>query len=114
SRIELPETTTTVPSLRAATPALGTEETRLQFVPFQFSMPTVPAAQMSLAEIAAIAWRFLLTFGCGLGLETLLQLVPSQWSTKGSHPCDALGLTIPTAQTFDGESAATALSAGPP
>ena len=31
--------------------------TRLQLVPFQFSMPTVPAAQMSLAEMAAIPWR---------------------------------------------------------
>src|SRR6516165_12015173 len=102
SRIELPETTTTVPSLRAATPALGTEETRLQLVPFQFSIPTDPAAQMSLAEMAAIAWSHLLSFGCGSGLETWLQLVPSQCSTTGSHPSDALGLTIPTAQTLDG------------
>jgi hypothetical protein len=55
-------TTTTVPSLRVDIPTkpdtpLGTEETMLQLVPFQFSIPTVPAAQMSLAEMAEIALR---------------------------------------------------------
>src|SRR6516165_7788169 len=113
SRMELPETTTTVPSLRAATPELGTEETRLQLVPFQFSIPTVPAAQMSLAEMAAIALRLRLALRFGSGLETWLQLVPSQCSTRGIHP-KFEGLTHPTAQTLDGESAATPKRSGPP
>ena len=50
----------------------------------------------------------------GSGLETWLQLVPSQCSTNGRHSNAELGLTIPTAQTLDGESAATPKSAGPP
>ena len=91
-------TATTVPSLRAVTPNSELEAVPasgllmiVQLVPFQCSIsvaaPPVdllnaPTAQMSLAEMAAIPLRELSKpgLGVGFGLETMLQLVPSQCS----------------------------------
>ena len=93
-----PPTATTVPSLRAVTalsafwsvPGFGLLMI-VQLVPSQCSVsvakPPVlsrsePTAQMSLAEIATIPFRKLSRAGLevGFGLETMLQLVPSQCS----------------------------------
>ena len=99
-------TATTVPSLRAVTaksalvavPGSGLLMI-VQLVPSQcsinFAVPLVveklpaPTAQMSLAEIAAIPYRAvsLVGTGFGFGLDTMLQLVPSQCSIAGSLCC---------------------------
>jgi hypothetical protein len=89
-------TATTVPSLRAVTPNSELDAVPgfglrmiVQLVPSQCSVSVAkapvlswsePTAQMSLAEIAAIPSRELLRAGLevGFGLETMLQLVPSQ------------------------------------
>jgi hypothetical protein len=70
----------------------------LQFVPFQFSSAR-PAAQMSLAETAAIEPRLSVAIGSGSGLLTTLQFVPFHCSISAWGQHLLLGFSIPTAQT---------------
>src|SRR5690349_19501091 len=110
-------TASRVPALEAAmapkkrTPA-GVA-TMLQLFPFQCSVngPSSwnPAAQTSLAEIAATAARPLFPCGLGFGLGTALQLVPSQCSITAvgwaENPPVGTPGPVPTAQTLAGDSA---------
>jgi hypothetical protein len=82
----------------------------LELVPFQFSMVVPPMAQMSLAETAAIPVRLLDEYGFGSGLETTLQLVPSQCSNKIRSSETFMS---PAAQTSVVETAVTVLRIAP-
>jgi hypothetical protein len=74
----------TVPSPRAVTASSPKTPigvlTRLQLVPFQYSMPELSTAEISVAKIAAIPSRLTVEFGFGSGLETAFRLAPFQFS----------------------------------
>ena len=88
----------------AADSARGGDDAPARAVPV---LEHKPAAQMSLAEMAAIEPRLSVAFGFGSGLETTPQPVPFQCSISALGQHLLLGFPIPTAQTSDGESAVT-------